>query len=87
MSIIWEKPSVDRWASRGRNGSHPGALTKAGVPVAVHSDAPLASAPAARAASVQGDARRAKAAPGEAEMALSPYEALEAITLTQHAGP
>ncbi|MCA8903026.1 MAG: amidohydrolase family protein [Hyphomonas sp.] len=58
-----------------------GALTKAGVPVAVHSDAPLAPPIPMRAASVQATRATREGGTYEAEMALSPYEALEAITL------
>ena len=58
-----------------------GALTAAGVPVAVHSDAPLAPPYPLRAAGVHITRATREGSAYEAEMALSPYEALEAITL------
>lgn len=58
-----------------------GALTAAGVPVAVHSDAPLAPPYPLRAAGVHMTRATREGSVYEAEMALSPYEALEAITL------
>lgn len=58
-----------------------GALTAAGVTVAVHSDAPLAPPYPLRAAGVHMTRATREGGVYEAEMALSPYEALEAITL------
>ncbi|MEZ5954593.1 MAG: amidohydrolase family protein [Hyphomonas sp.] len=58
-----------------------GGLTAAGVPVAVHSDAPLAPPLPLRAASVQVTRATREGGTYVAEMALSPYQALEAITL------
>ena len=58
-----------------------GALTEAGVPVALHSDAPLAPPIPLRAASVQVTRATREGDVYEAKMALSPYQALEAITL------
>ncbi len=58
-----------------------GALTAAGVPVAVHSDAPLAPPYPLRAAGVHITRATREGRAYEAEMALPPYEALEAITL------
>lgn len=58
-----------------------GALTAAGVPVALHSDAPLAPPYPLRAAGVHMTRATREGGTYEAEMALGPYEALEAITL------
>jgi predicted amidohydrolase YtcJ len=58
-----------------------GALTAAGVSVAVHSDAPLAPPYPLRAAGVHMTRATREGPVYEADMALSAYEALEAITL------
>ena len=58
-----------------------GALTEAGVPVAVHSDAPLAPPHPLRAAGVHVTRATREGSTYEAGMALSRYEAMEAITL------
>ena len=58
-----------------------GALTAAGVPVAVHSDAPLAPPYPLRAAGVHMTRATREGTVYEADMALSAHEALEAITL------
>jgi len=58
-----------------------GALSAAGVPVAVHSDAPLAPPYPLRAAGVHMTRATREGSRYEAEMALSAYDALEAITL------
>jgi hypothetical protein len=58
-----------------------GALTAAGVPVAVHSDAPLAPPYPLRAAGVHMTRATREGSVYETEMALSAHEALEAITL------
>lgn len=58
-----------------------GALTRAGVPVALHSDAPLAPPIPLRAAMVQVTRATREGNSYETEMELTPYQALEAITL------
>jgi predicted amidohydrolase YtcJ len=58
-----------------------GALTEAGVPVTVHSDAPLAPPEPLRAASVHITRATREGGVYEATMALTPYEALESVTL------
>ncbi|MEZ6011924.1 MAG: amidohydrolase family protein [Hyphomonas sp.] len=58
-----------------------GALSAAGVPVAVHSDAPLAPPNPLRAAGVHMTRATREGDTYEVEMALQPYDALEAITL------
>ena len=58
-----------------------GALTEAGVAVTVHSDAPLAPPEPLRAASVHITRATREGGVYEATMALTPYEALESVTL------
>lgn len=58
-----------------------GALKKAGAVVAVHSDAPLAPPEPLRAASVHITQATKEGGVYEAEMALTPYQALESVTL------
>ena len=58
-----------------------GALTEAGVAVTVHSDAPLAPPEPLRAASVHITRATREGGVYEETMALSPYEALESVTL------
>ncbi|WP_340692813.1 amidohydrolase family protein [Hyphomonas sp.] len=58
-----------------------GALTDAGVTVTVHSDAPLAPPEPLRAASVHITRATREGGVYEATMALTPYEALESVTL------
>lgn len=67
--------------ARARWISPLGALTAAGVPVAAHSDAPLAPPYPLRAAGVHMTRATREGSVYEADMALGPYEALEAITL------
>ncbi len=67
--------------TRGQWISPLGALTQAGVPVALHSDAPLAPPVPMLAAGVHITRETREGTTYEAGMALSPYEALEAITL------
>lgn len=68
-------------AVRARWISPLGALSAAVVPVAVHSDAPLAPPYPLRAAGVHITRATREGGTYEAEMALEPYDALEAITL------
>ncbi|KCZ93963.1 amidohydrolase [Hyphomonas johnsonii] len=58
-----------------------GALTDAGVAVTVHSDAPLAPPEPLRAASVHITRATREGGTYQATMALTPYQALEAVTL------
>jgi predicted amidohydrolase YtcJ len=58
-----------------------GALSRAGVPVALHSDAPLAPPQPLRAAGAHITRATRDGAPVHPEQALSPYDALEAVTL------
>ncbi len=58
-----------------------GALSRAGVPVTVHSDAPLAPPQPLRAASIHVTRQTREGVPYETAMALTPYDALEAITI------
>tara|TARA_R110002124_G_scaffold43757_9_gene134278 strand:- start:112 stop:1851 length:1740 start_codon:yes stop_codon:yes gene_type:complete len=58
-----------------------GALKKAGVAVTVHSDAPLAPPEPLRAASVHITRATREGGAYESAMALTPYQALESITL------
>lgn len=66
---------------RGQWISPLGALAREGVPVALHSDAPLAPPVPLLAAGVHITRATREGGTYAADMALSPYEALEAITL------